>query len=180
MEELIDVLDENGNKTGKIVTRKQVHEQGLWHRIIVVAIIDKDGHLLMQQRSKNKSKNPLKWDVSSAGHVSSGQTSIESAIRETQEELGIDINYEELEYVLTYKDDAKIEEDYIDNQIYDCYIVKKDKIDIRNVKLQESELEQVKLCNLEQFKHIIENESIMDRKEFYEKIISYLKYLQQK
>lgn len=69
LEELIDVLDENGNKTGKIVTRKQVHEQGLWHRIIVVAIIDKDGHLLMQQRSKNKAKNPLKWDVSSAGHV---------------------------------------------------------------------------------------------------------------
>ena len=87
MEELIDVLDENGNKTGKIVTRKQVHEQGLWHRIIVVAIIDN--------------------------------------------------------------------------------IVKKDKIDIRNVKLQESELEQ--------FRHIIENESIMDRKEFYEKIIAYLK-----
>lgn len=80
MEELIDVLDENGNKTGKIATRKQVHEQGLWHRIIVVAIIDKDGQLLMQQRSKNKVKNPLKWDVSSAGHVSSGQTSIESAI----------------------------------------------------------------------------------------------------
>lgn len=127
LEELIDVLDENGNKTGKIVTRKQVHEQGLWHRIIVVAIIDKDGHLLMQQRSKSKAKNPLKWDVSSAGYVSSGQTSTESAIRETQEELGIDINYEELEYVLTYKDNAKIEEDYIDNQIYDCYIVKKTK-----------------------------------------------------
>lgn len=129
----------------------------------------------MQQCSKNKSKNPLKWDVSSAGHVSSGQTSTESAIRETKEELGIDINEEELQYVLTYKDNAKIEEDYIDNQIYDCYIVKKDKIDIRNVKLQESELEQVKLCDLEQFRHIIENESIMDRKEFYEKIIAYLK-----
>lgn len=175
MEELIDVLDENGNKTGEIVTRKQVHEQGLWHRIIVVAIIDKDGQLLMQQRSKNKIKNPLKWDVSSAGHVSSGQTSIESAIRETQEELGIDVNEDEIQYILTYKDDAKIEENYIDNQIYDCYIVKKDKIDIKNVKLQESELEQVKLCNLEQFKEIIENESVMDRKEFYEKIIEYLK-----
>lgn len=175
MEELIDVLDENGNKTGEIVTRKQVHEQGLWHRIIVVAIIDKDGHLLMQQRSKHKTKNPLKWDVSSAGHVSSGQTSIESAIRETQEELGIDINEEELQYVLTYKDDLKIQENYNDNQIYDCYIVQKDKIDIRDIKLQESELEQVKLCNLEQFKKFIENKSIVDRKEFYEKIITYLK-----
>ena len=175
MEEMIDVLDENGVKTGEVVTRKEVHKNGLWHRIIVVSIINKNGNLLMQQRSLNKDSNPGKWDVSAAGHVSSGQTSTESAIRETQEELGIDINYEELEYVLTYKDNAKIEEDYIDNQIYDCYIVKKDKIDIENIKVQESELEQVKLCNLEQFRHIIENESIMDRKEFYEKIIAYLK-----
>ena len=82
MEELIDVLDKNGNKTGKIVTRKQVHEQGLWHRIIVASIIDKNGHLLMQQRSLNKDSNPGKWDVSAAGHVSSGQTSIEAAVRE--------------------------------------------------------------------------------------------------
>ena len=28
-EELIDVLDENGIKTGKVVTRKEVHKQGL-------------------------------------------------------------------------------------------------------------------------------------------------------
>lgn len=37
-EELIDVLDENGIKTGQILPRKEVHQKGLWHRIIVVAI----------------------------------------------------------------------------------------------------------------------------------------------
>ena len=47
MEELIDVLNEDGTKTGKIVTRKEVHEKGLWHRIVVIAIIDEDRHLLM-------------------------------------------------------------------------------------------------------------------------------------
>ena len=29
MEELIDVLDENGVKTGQIVTRSEVHKKGL-------------------------------------------------------------------------------------------------------------------------------------------------------
>ena len=29
MEELIDVLDENGNKTGEVATRKEVHKKGL-------------------------------------------------------------------------------------------------------------------------------------------------------
>ena len=144
MEELIDILDENGNKTGKIETRKQVHEKGLWHRIIVVSIIDRNGHLLMQQRSINKDSNPGKWDVSAAGHVSSGQTSIEAAIREVSEELGIEIDEKELKYILTYKNSRQIKENYMDKQIYDCYIVNKEEIDIKDIKVQESEVEQVK------------------------------------
>lgn len=175
MEELIDVLYENGNKTGEILTREQIHKKGLCHRIVVIAIIDAQGNILMQQRSKNKAKNPGKWDVAAAGHVSSGQTSTEAAIRETLEEVGIKVNEQELEYVLTYKNKENVEEDYIDNQIYDCYIVKRDKINLRNIKVQESEVEQVKVCNLEEFSQIIENGNIMKRDKLYEKIIEYLK-----
>ncbi len=175
MEELIDVLDENGNKTGEILTREQIHKKGLCHRIVVIAIIDQQGNILMQQRSKNKAKNPGKWDVAAAGHISSGQTSTEAAIRETLEEVGIKVNEEELEYILTYKNKESVEEDYIDNQIYDCYIVKRDKINLRNIKVQESEVEQVKLCKLKEFNKIIENGNIMERDEFYKKIIEYLK-----
>lgn len=175
MEELIDVLDENGNKTGEILTREQIHRKGLCHRMVVIAIIDTQGNILMQQRSKNKAKNPGKWDVAAAGHVSSGQTSTEAAIRETLEEVGITVNEEELEYVLTYKNKENVEEDYRDNQIYDCYIVKRDKINLRNIKVQESEVEQVKLCDLKEFNYIIENGNIIERDELYKKIIEYLK-----
>lgn len=175
MEELIDVLDEKWNRAGEILTRKQIHERGLWHKIVVVAIIDKNGKILMQQRSKNKTKNPLKWDVSVAGHVSSGQTSIEAAIRETSEEIGIDVKEEELKYVITYKEIVKVEENYIDSQIYDCYIIEKERIDISNIKIQESEVEQVKVCNLEEFNEILKNKNIMNRVELYKEIIKYLK-----
>lgn len=174
MEELIDVLDENGNKTGEILTREQIHKKGLWHRIVVIAIIDGQGNILMQQRSKNKAKNPGKWDVAAAGHVSSGQTSIEAAIRETLEEVGIKVNDKELEYIFTYKDIKNIAEDYIDNQIYDCYIVKREQIDLKDIKMQESEVEQVKLCNLEEFNQIIKNGNIMERDELYKKLIEYV------
>ena len=40
MEELLDVLDENGIKTGEVMPRSEVHKRGLWHRSIVVAIIN--------------------------------------------------------------------------------------------------------------------------------------------
>ena len=39
-EELLDVLDENGIKTGEILPREEIHKKGLWHRSIVVAIIN--------------------------------------------------------------------------------------------------------------------------------------------
>lgn len=110
----------------------------------------------MQQRSKNKAKSPGKWDVAAAGHVSSGQTSTEAAIREILEEVGIKVNEEELEYVLTYKNKENVEEDYRDNQIYDCYIVKRDKINLRNIKVQESEV-------------------IVERDKLYKKVVEYLK-----
>lgn len=175
MEELIDVLGKNGNKTGKILTREQIHKKGLCHRIVVITIIDTQGNILMQQRSKNKSQSPEKWDVTVAGHVASGQTSTEAAIRETLEEVGIKVNEKELEYILTYRNKENVEEDYIDDEIYDCYIVKRDKIDLRDIKVQESEVEQVKLCNLKEFNQIIENGNIMKRDKLYKKIIEYLK-----
>ena len=175
MKELIDVLDENGNRTGEILTREEIHKKGLCHRIVVIAIIDTKGNILMQQRSKSKAENPGKWDIAAAGHVSSGQTSIEAAIRETLEEVGIKVSEKELQYILTYKDKEKVEEDYIDNQIYDCYIVKRKKIELKDIKIQESEVEQVKLCSLKEFDEIIKSGNIMKRDELYKEMIEYLK-----
>ncbi len=71
MEELIDVLDEDGNMTGRVETRSKVHEIGLWHRIVAIAIINSKGQLLMQKRTMSKKSNPGKWDISVAGHLSS-------------------------------------------------------------------------------------------------------------
>lgn len=47
-EELIDVLDENGVLTGEVLTRSEVHKKGLWHRSIVVAIVNEKNEVLLQ------------------------------------------------------------------------------------------------------------------------------------
>lgn len=67
MEEYIDVLNENGIKTGEVMTRKEIHKKGLWHRAIVVAIINKKNEVLLQQRSPSKDTNPNLWDISVSG-----------------------------------------------------------------------------------------------------------------
>ena len=47
--EYIDVLDENGVKTGEILSRREIHKRGLWHRAIVVAVINEKNEILLQQ-----------------------------------------------------------------------------------------------------------------------------------
>ena len=174
MEELIDVLDEDGNKTGIIETRKKVHQEGLYHRIVVIAIIDKNGNLLMQQRSIKKKTNPEKWDISVAGHVSSGQTSIQAAIREVKEEVGIDINENDLKFICTYKSGGKLFDNYVANHINDFYIVEKEKINLSEIKIQEDEVQDIKICDKRTIQDIINSNNIVKREKAYEALFEYL------
>ena len=89
--ELLDVLDENGNLTGRAEERKIVHEQGLWHIHVGVWIMNQKGELLFQKRSPNKIINPNKW-TRTGGHVDSGETPIKGIQRETEEEIGVTFN----------------------------------------------------------------------------------------
>ena len=53
MEE-IDVLDINGNKTGKIVCRDEVHKKGYWHKSVHIWIINDIGNLILQKKKSTK------------------------------------------------------------------------------------------------------------------------------
>ncbi len=123
MEEMIDVLDENGIKTGEILPRSEVHRRGLWHRIIVVAIINEKNEILLQQRSHNKDKNPDMWDISITGHISSGQDSLSAAAREINEEVSVNLGYsidiKEFRYMFSFRKEQYVNEKHIDKQYYD-------------------------------------------------------------
>ena len=110
--ELLDVLDENGNLTGRAEERKIVHEQGLWHIHVGVWIMNQKGELLFQKRSPNKIINPNKW-TRTGGHVDSGETPIKGIQRETEEEIGVKLPLEKFENigidkVQIYFEDKKI------------------------------------------------------------------------
>lgn len=174
MEEMLDVLDENGIKTGEVLTRKEVHKRGLWHKIIVIAIIDENNQILMQQRSFTKDTNPGKWDISVAGHVSAGQTPLEASVREINEEVGITIEAKDLKYILTYKKESDVGEDYKDKQIFDCYIARVKEINMNKIILQESEVADAKLVTKEEFKKMVESGNMVKRPEFYKALLDYL------
>lgn len=65
----------------------------MWHRAIVVAIVNDENKILLQQRSMNKKKNAGWWDISVAGHLSSGQDSLAGANREISEEISVNLGF---------------------------------------------------------------------------------------
>ena len=100
MEEFFDVLSEKGEFTGKVESRKLCHKIGLWHRAVVVFIISTDNQkVLLQKRSATKRMWPNLWDVTAGGHVLSGEFGYESVIREAKEEINIDIDKNDLEFI---------------------------------------------------------------------------------
>ena len=55
--------------------------------------------LLWQKRSEKVSRFPGDYDISAGGHINLGETVVQAAVRETQEEIGVIISEEDLKFV---------------------------------------------------------------------------------
>ncbi|MCI8760326.1 MAG: NUDIX domain-containing protein [Clostridia bacterium] len=176
--ELIDILDENGVKTGEVTTREEIHKKGLWHRSIVVAIVNEKNEVLLQQRSFDKEKNAGMWDISVAGHISNGQDALSAAAREINEEVSVSLGYnvdiKSFRYMFSYRVQKKFSEDFIENQFYDFFILRKEGLAIENIKMQESEVQAIKFVDINELIKMQEENNIVERKPVYDELINYL------
>ena len=154
--EYFDILDENGNKTGKTKLRSDVHRDGDWHKAVHIWIINNNGEVLLQRRCATKDSNPNMLDISSAGHLSAGDDSLEGALRELKEELNLEIKPEDLQFVKTLKRSSKYTETFINNEFDDLYIVRTDK-KIEDMKFQEEEISEIMYVPYKQFKKMVKN-----------------------
>ncbi|WP_127579057.1 NUDIX hydrolase [Paenibacillus koleovorans] len=100
-EEHFDIYDEQGNHLGE-APRSVVHAQGYWHQTFHCWIVKQEREadtvtdwLLFQKRHPDKDTFPCLFDITAAGHLAAGET-VEDGIREPQEELGIDVSWEQL------------------------------------------------------------------------------------
>ena len=149
MNELFDVLDENGEFTNQIETREECHNKGLWHKAVVVFIISLDNkRVLLQQRNANKKLWPNLWDITAGGHVLNGEFGYQTVIRETKEEIGIDITKNDLEFIGSTRSE-NISGNIINRHFNEYYIVHKD-LDINDIVLQEDEVQNIKWFDKEE------------------------------
>lgn len=177
-EEMIDVLDENGIKTGEILPRSEVHRRGLWHRIIVVAVVNDKNEILLQQRSHNKDKNPDMWDISITGHISSGQDSLSAAAREINEEVSVNLGYKidikEFRYMFSFRKEQIVNENHIDRQYYDFFVLRKNELNESDIVFQETEVQKIKFVTLSELNEMRKNNILVEREECYNELSDYL------
>ena len=144
--ELLDIYDDFGKTTGRVIRRgdKSVKlSKGEHIAVAVIFIENSKGEFLIQKTSKEKGGE----FSSTGGHVNAGETPLESIKREVKEEIGISIdndNIVELGYLL------------YDMPLRYMFYLKKD-VDINSVKTQKEEVESVKYMSIEEINKIIEN-----------------------
>lgn len=142
--EYLDIYDENANKTGKVIVRGTQVAPGEYSMSVHVYIYNKDGRFLIQKRSKNKKSLPGIWSVT-CGAVSSGENSLEAGVREVGEEVGLDLDAGEFEFITRIKRRRSF---------IDVYFVKTD-FSLENCVLQKEEVDEVRLCTAKELLAVI-------------------------
>ncbi|KAG8072724.1 hypothetical protein GUJ93_ZPchr0006g41551 [Zizania palustris] len=161
-EERLDVLTAAGEKTGASKPRSEVHRDGDYHRAVHVWIYcESTGELLLQRRADCKDSWPGQWDISSAGHISAGDSSLSSAQRELHEELGIKLPVDAFELIFIFLQECVINNGtYTNNEYNDVYLVTTlTPIPLEAFTLQESEVSAVRYMPCDEYKSCLENAS---------------------
>lgn len=154
MKEYLDIVDENGVPTGKIIEREAAHAEGVPHRTTHLWLLrKKDGavQILLQKRAAVKSSFPGCYDISSAGHIPAGEDYVPSALRELEEELGVSASAGDLIVCGDRRivwDDRFFDKDYHDRQYTRVFFMWLDREEDDFV-LQEEEVDSVRWMDLQ-------------------------------
>lgn len=149
--EKLDVYNENKEKTGKVIFREKGASLNKNEFIISITvwIVNKTGKILMTQRKLDKVKGGM-WEPTT-GLVTSGETSKEGALRELNEEIGIQLEKKEIDLIKEI-----VEEGTELNFFRDIYLVNKE-ISIDNIKFNDGEVINAKYVTLDEFNTMLKN-----------------------
>ncbi|WP_308992024.1 NUDIX domain-containing protein [Mariniflexile litorale] len=156
MDEYIDIVDKQGNPTGKSELKSIVHQKGYFHHTSHVWFYTKNGEVLLSQRSAKKTICPLMWDVSVAGHIDAGETPKQAAIREAEEEIGLIISENKLQSIGVFECFQTYDNGMVDNEFHNTFIAEIS-VPLSKLTLQEEEVEALKFVTLDAFKKLIKN-----------------------
>ena len=169
--EMIDEYNYRGEKIG-VVDKDIAHEKGLWHKSVHVWLINDKNEILLQYRCAEKKLYPNTWNISFAGHIDAGENSIQAVQREGKEEIGIDVDLEKLNFILTNRECIKYE-DINSNEFVDIFLLRQN-FNLDEIKFQKEEVHDAKYVSLEEFFDLMDNDKLLPHKIEYMVLKEYL------
>lgn len=153
--ELVELFDNKRRPLDKVIER--YGERGDEYTQVVHAWIrNSKGKFLMQKRSMNKRFFPGKWSVTGGG-ADAGETTLDALIRETKEEIGVELSEDEIELMMSVRRRYAF---------VDVYMATKD-LDIDSITLQKEEVDEVKWASKDEIKEMIANGDIASSVKMY-------------
>ena len=161
--EIWDLYDENRELLGKDHVRGEQLPINGYHLVVHVWIRNSKGEYLISQRSANRPTYPLMWECVD-GSVIKGEDSLQGALREVKEEVGVDLLPKKGHVILS--DIKKIEFGKVVNKIVDIWLFKYDgEVDLSNATTDE--VAQVAWMNRSQIKELFDANMFVDTLEYF-------------
>jgi len=153
--EMVERFDKKRLPLNK-VTERYEKIPGEYKQSMHVWIQNDNNEFLLQKRSLNKKVFPGYWSITGGG-VDIGETTLDTVYRECKEELGITVDSNNLELVLSIKNDYNFT---------DIYLLKQN-IDLKDIVMQEEELSDIKWVRINEIKNMIANNDFAPNLVFY-------------
>lgn len=152
--ECFDVYDKDRNLTGKKIFRGENSSlsDGEYHLVVDLILVNTKGEFLIQKRVASKSYCPNMWGLT-GGSVLAGENSLQGIVRETDEEIGLKLQAEDLTlFHKAYGVDQPI--------LVDVWSACKD-IKISELKMQKEEVCELKWVNTDELRCIFKEKQFM-------------------
>lgn len=107
-EEMLQCYDEKGNPT-ELHTRTEVRQEPprFWFAVSRIWLVNGLGQVMCSKRSQGVSSHAGKWQTYFGGHVAAGDTILETAQRELEEEAGLHRPLEDFFLIKKGRNDKK-------------------------------------------------------------------------
>lgn len=173
-EELWQLYDENAQPLpGKGAPKDEVGAKGLLHgasHIWIWRLQSGKPEVLVQKRAAYKNTWPNYFDISAAGHIDLGEDPLETAVRETYEELGLLVEKAQLQLLGIHR--ARLtSQNKIENEFQWIYLLQQ--TEVATLHLQTSELTAAEWVPFETFKSDCMGDTYVPHgADYYERVIS--------